>query len=63
MAAEEIPHVPGAAPAAPESVHAGTAPAEHGGGGGGKSRVTVPLWQLSDKTKTRTPAANLLNSK
>ncbi len=34
MAAEEIPHVPGAAPAAPESVHAGTAPAEHGGGGG-----------------------------
>ena len=34
MAAEEIPHVPGAAPAAPESMHAGTAPAEHGGGGG-----------------------------
>jgi F-type H+-transporting ATPase subunit b len=34
MAAEEIPHVPDAVPAALEGAHAGTAAAEHGGGGG-----------------------------
>ncbi|MEI7573386.1 MAG: hypothetical protein WCJ52_09730 [Phenylobacterium sp.] len=34
MAAEEIPHVPDAVNAAPEGAHAGTAAAEHGGGGG-----------------------------
>ena len=34
MAAEETPLAPGAAPAALEGAHAGTAPAEHGGGGG-----------------------------
>ena len=34
MAAEEIPHVPDAVPTALEGAHAGTAAAEHGGGGG-----------------------------
>jgi hypothetical protein len=34
MAAEETHLAPGAAPAALEGAHAGTAPAEHGGGGG-----------------------------
>ena len=34
MAAEEIPHVPGAVPSALEGAHAGTTTAEHGGGGG-----------------------------
>jgi hypothetical protein len=34
-----------------------------GGGGGGSSRVTVPLWQLSESTRTRTPAAHRLSSK
>lgn len=33
MAAEETPLAPGAAPAALEGAHAGSAPAEHGGGG------------------------------
>ncbi|MFM8375640.1 MAG: hypothetical protein ACKN9P_06215 [Phenylobacterium sp.] len=33
MAAEDTPTVPGAAPAALEGAHAGTAEAEHGGGG------------------------------
>jgi len=34
MAAEDTPTAPGAAPAALDGAHAGTAPAEHGGGGG-----------------------------
>jgi len=34
MAAEEIPHVPDAVPSAQEGAYAGTATAEHGGGGG-----------------------------
>ena len=34
MAAEDTLTAPGAAPAALEGAHAGTAPAEHGGGGG-----------------------------
>ncbi len=34
MAAEDTPNAPGAAPAALDGAHAGTAPAETGGGGG-----------------------------
>jgi hypothetical protein len=30
---------------------------------GGIARVTVPLWQLSESTSTRTPSAKRLNSR
>ena len=33
------------------------------GGGITISRVTVPLWQLSESTRMRTPAAKRLSSK
>jgi hypothetical protein len=32
-------------------------------GGITASRVTVPLWQLSERTRMRTPAAKRLSSK